>query len=126
MTMITSKPIRTLVAGALLSALPLSFATVCSADDITSPPQVTVKYADLDVSTSQGAEALYSRIHQAANDVCWHMYDTTAAYKLHQDACMKKVIADAVAKVNQPSLSDVFAAKYGTPAPVVLASAQTR
>ena len=55
MNTITSTPLRTLVAGAILSALAFSFATVSSADDGTAPPQVIVKFADLDVSTSQGA-----------------------------------------------------------------------
>lgn len=40
-------------------------------------------------------------------------------YKANKDACMKKAIADAVTKVNQPSLSAVFASKYGVSAPVV-------
>ena len=55
MNTITSTPLRTLVAGAILSALSLSFATVSSAEERTTPPQVTVKFGDLDVSTSQGA-----------------------------------------------------------------------
>jgi len=123
---IMSKPVRTVIAGALLGALALSFATVSSADDSTPVPQVKVKYADLDPSTSQGADALYVRIHHAAENVCWRMYDSIEVYKANKDACMKKAIADAVTKVNQPSLSAVFASKYGVSAPVVLASATTR
>ena len=57
----TSTALRTLLAGAVLSALALSFATVSRADDDTAPPQVIVKYADLDVSTAPGAAALYRR-----------------------------------------------------------------
>jgi UrcA family protein len=34
---------------------------------------VVVKFADLDVSTSQGAAALYRRIKRAAGSVCWRM-----------------------------------------------------
>ena len=65
---ITSTCRRSLVAGAILSALTLSIATASRADDGTAPPQVVVKFADLDVSTSPGAAALYSRIHRAAED----------------------------------------------------------
>jgi UrcA family protein len=122
----TSTPLRTLVAGAILSALALSFATASRADNGTAPPQVIVKFADLDVSTSQGAEALYRRIHSAAADVCLQMYVSEDAYKWHKNACLQKVIGDAVIKVNRPALSAVFASKYGVSAPVVLAAAGTR
>jgi len=42
MNAITSTRLRTHVAGAILSALALSFATVSRADDGTAPPQVIV------------------------------------------------------------------------------------
>ncbi len=124
MNTITTTPLRTLVAGAILSALALSFATASRADDDTTPPQVIVKFGDLDVSTSQGAAALYGRIHGAAVNVCSRMYDQQA-YKWHENACLQKVIGDAVIKVNRPALSAVFAFKYGVSAPMVLAAAGT-
>lgn len=126
MNTITSTPLRTLVAGAILSALALSFATVSSAEEGTRPPQVIVKFGNLDISTSQGAVAIYRRIHSAAANVCWRVYDSNEAYKLNKDACLQKVIADAVTKVNQPALSAVFASKYGVSTPVVLAAEGTR
>jgi UrcA family protein len=123
---ITSTPLRTLAAGAILSALALGFAAVSSAEEGATPPQVIVKFADLDVSTSPGAVALYRRIHGAAEDVCSRMYTSTEAYRRHMNACLQQVIADAVNKVNEPALSAVFASKYGISAPVVLAAAGTR
>ena len=123
MNTITSKSLRTLVAGATLSALAFSFATASRADDSTAPPQVVVKFADLDVSTSQGAVALYGRIHGAAVNVCSRMYVIELTYKFHKDACLQKVIGDAVANVNRPALSAVFASKYSVSAPIVLAAA---
>jgi UrcA family protein len=126
MNTIPSTTLRTLVAGAILSALGFSFATVSSAEEATTPPQVIVKFADLDVSTSQGAVALYGRIRGAAEDVCSRMYISTEAYRRHKDACLQKLIADAVIKVDEPALSAVFASKYGVSAPVVLAAAETR
>jgi UrcA family protein len=109
-----------------LSALTFSFATVSRADDGTAPPQVIVKFADLDVSTSQGAAALYGRIHSAAVDVCSRIYVDEQAYKWHKSACLQKVIGDAVIKVNRPGLSAVFASKFGVSPTVVLAAAGTR
>jgi UrcA family protein len=125
MNTITSTSLHTLVAGAILSALALSFATVSRADDGMAPPQVIVKFADLDVSTSQGAVALYGRIHSAAVDVCSRMYYSTEAYRRHKDACLQKLIADAVTKINEPALSAVFASKFGVAPPMVLAAAGT-
>ena len=104
MNTITSTPLRTLVAGAILSALAFSFATVSRADDDTAPPQVIVKFADLDVSTSQGAAALYGRIHGAAVDVCSRMYVVEQAYRWHKNACLQKVIGDAVIKGQSPGV----------------------
>jgi UrcA family protein len=125
MSTITSTARRTLVAGAILSVLAFSFATVSNADEDTAPPQVIVKFADLDVSTSKGAAALYGRIQIAAVDVCSRMYISTD-YRWHKNSCLQKVIGDAVIKVNRPALSAVFASKFGVPAPMVLATAGTR
>ncbi len=123
---ITSTCRRSLVAGAILSALTLSIATASRADDGTAPPQVVVKFADLDVSTSPGAAALYSRIHRAAEDVCSRMYPIEQAYKWHKNACLQKVIGDAVIKVNRPALTAVFASKYGVSPTVLLAEVGAR
>ena len=126
MNSITSAPRRTLLAGAILGALALGFVTLSSADEGTSPPQVIVKFADLDASTSQGAAALYRRIHSAAVDVCSRIYDRELAYRLHKDVCLQAAIGDAVIKVNRPALSAVFASKFGVSPPMVLAAAGTR
>jgi UrcA family protein len=126
MKIIPSTPLRTLAAGAILSALALSFATVSSAEEDATPPQVIVKFADLDLSTSPGAVALYGRIHAAADNVCARVYNSTEAYRQYKNSCLQKLIADAVNKVNEPALSAVFASEYGVSAPVILASAGAR
>src|SRR5271170_566835 len=104
-----------------LSTLAFSFATVSRAHADTAPPQVIVKFGDLDVSTSKGAAALYGRIHSAAVNVCSRMYVDEQAYKWHENACLQKVIGDAVTKVNRPELSAVFASKFGVSPTIVLA-----
>jgi UrcA family protein len=128
MNTITSASRHMLVASAILIALALSFSTASSAYAGTTPSQVIVKFADLDISSSQGAQALFRRIRSAAQSVCWRMYtgESNEAYKLNKDACLKKVIADAVTKVNQPALSAVFASKYGVSTSGVLAAAGAR
>jgi UrcA family protein len=126
MNTINSMYRRTLVAGAVLSALAFSFATVSRANDEAAPPQVTVKFADLDVSTSTGAAALYGRIKHAAVEVCSRMYPIELAYKWNEKACLQKVIGDTVIKVDRPALSAVFASKYGVSPTILLASTGTR
>jgi UrcA family protein len=62
-----------------------------------------VPFRDLDLSKIEGVTKLYGRISHAARDVCdpfetlWHPQE----YR----ACVDKAIADAVAKVNRPLLS---------------------
>jgi UrcA family protein len=123
---ITSTPLRALVAGTILGALSLGFTAPLHAGESSFVPQITVKYADLDLSNSGGAAALYGRIHSAASNICWRMYNSDVAYRAYKDACLKAVITDAVAKVNQPTLSVVYQAHYGATQPVVVATAQGR
>jgi hypothetical protein len=47
-------------------ALAVSFAGASSADEDTTPPQVIVKYSDLNPPSSPGASVLYGRIYHAA------------------------------------------------------------
>ena len=110
----TSTFLHTLVASAILSALAsssalaASFRTVSGAEESTTPPQAIVKFGDLDISTPQGANALYGRIRSAAGKVCPPSSDNVA-----DQPCLQKAIADAVMKVNRPELSAVYEAKYG-------------
>jgi UrcA family protein len=120
----TSKLLRILSAGWILSVAALDSVTVSHAADAAAPPQVTVKFADLDLSTSSGAAALYGRIHSAADEVCLRTYVTDRAYRWHRYACLQKVIGDAVIEVNSPGLFAVFSSKYGAAAPVLLAAAR--
>jgi UrcA family protein len=90
--------------------------------DSSDPPQVTVKYGDLDVASPQGAAVLYARIGHAAKNVCWQFdADSLDAYG-QRAACINKAILDAVAKVNAPALSALYGAKTGKEVPTRLAS----
>jgi UrcA family protein len=69
----------------------------------------TVKFHDLDTSTPAGAEALYNRIHAAANRVCADPLGWQPTVR----ACAKKAEATAVGKVNQPLLTSYYRTKTG-------------
>lgn len=70
-----------------------------------------VKYADLNLDSSAGVEALYGRIHAAARHVCDQPAEAVANVK----ACMRKAESEAIGKVNVPLLSAFYAAKTGSP-----------
>jgi UrcA family protein len=70
-----------------------------------APLTYTVRFADLDISKLEGAKQLYSRLRYAARVVCQPL---ETAYLWHSDqyeTCMSKAIADAVARVDRPLLS---------------------
>jgi UrcA family protein len=71
----------------------------------------TVKFADLDLSTQVGVEALYDRIHAAARRVCAQPGSLVAG----STWCMKKAEGDAVGKVNAPLLIAYYQKKTGSP-----------
>ena len=54
------------------------------------------------------------------------MYPIEQAYKWHRNACLQKVIGDAVIKVNRPASTAVFASKYGVSPTVLLAEVGAR
>jgi len=67
---------------------------------------VTVSYADLDLSSPAGANALYRRIQAAAKQVCGHAGADLIEQSIWK-ACYRNAIGDAVAKVNNPVLTAV-------------------
>lgn len=117
---------RSMIAAAALTALISSFGAVCHAADVTGVRTAVVKYADLDVSTSQGAIALYNRIRSASAGVCSPLEQRDLAATLRWKTCMQQAIAGAVANVNRPALSAVFAAKYGVQQPAKILTAERR
>ena len=64
-----------------------------------------VGFSDLDVATMKGAKTLYLRIRHAAETVC----ESAATWgKQDGDACVRKAINDAVARVDVPLLTQYY------------------
>jgi len=116
---------RGLIATGILTALISSFGAVCSAAD-ADVPKTIVRYADLDVSTAQGAAALYSRIRSAAEGVCSSLDRDDLAAMLRWRGCVKQAIAGAVAKIDRPALTAVYATNYGVPQQAKILTADRR
>jgi UrcA family protein len=121
-TMTTFSNLRRTIIIATFSAMAPSLAAVCTAADSTGAPQEVVKYADLNLSSAPGAEALYSRIRSAAGRVCGRVDNRDLVSMPLWSNCVHKAIGDAVAKVNQPALTALYNAKNGTPQPIIVAT----
>jgi UrcA family protein len=100
------------VAMALLSGLTTN---AQAAEPVRSE---TIKFADLDLSTSAGAETLYRRIHAAA----WRLCQQPAGEQAAAARCMSKTESDAIGKVNAPLLTAFYREKTGTPPQTITAN----
>jgi len=78
----------------------------------------TVKFADLNLSSAQGVEALYGRIHAAARRVC----DQPAGEQAGIGRCMRKAESAAIGKVNVPLLTAFYQKKTGSQPPTITAN----
>ena len=75
-------------------------------------PAITVRYSDLDISTAEGADALYRRIAIAAAKVCPNVdpADLERYAKIRQ--CRQLAIDRAVEAVHSPLLAAASAARH--------------
>jgi UrcA family protein len=83
----------------------LAVAGVANAENA---PAVRVSYSDLNLSTQQGSQALYSRIVAAANQVCQvediRDLQSVAAAR----SCRAQAVAQAVRAVGNPALAALY------------------
>jgi len=95
--------------AAMLLAAVLVTSTAFADEQVRSE---TVKFGDLNVSTSAGAEALYVRIHAAAQRVCTTLSNEVWA-RNSMRPCIASAEAKAVEKVNLPLLTAYYQTKTG-------------
>ena len=68
-------------------------------------PKQVVRFHSLDLSGIEGVTTLYGRLRNAARAVCDPLKGREMWIREEQRACMDKAIADAVASINRPLLS---------------------
>jgi UrcA family protein len=75
---------------------------------------VTVRYADLDLNTSEGIAALYERLQRAARNVCRY-YDARGSLTDVRAlrACYEQALAAAVGDVDLERLNTVYRSAKG-------------
>jgi UrcA family protein len=78
----------------------------------------TVKFADLNLGSPAGVEALYGRIHAAA----WRVCQQPAGEQRAVRRCMTKTESEAIGKVNNPLLTAFYQKKTGSPPQTITAN----
>jgi len=108
-----NKTITTIGSLTICAIATLGFnAASAATDEVTSNLTITntsrsytVRFADLNVSTLDGAKQLYRRLRNAAKVVCQPLETAHLWHSDQYEVCMDKAVADAVASVNRPLLS---------------------
>lgn len=113
--------IATVIVTTLLSLTALQAQATAPADTAA----VEVAYGDLNLDRMAGIATLYQRIRGASQRVCDAHDGRTLVAKGAYSACVDGAIADAVARINRPMLSQYVAqqtgkAMTGTPARVAV------
>jgi UrcA family protein len=107
---------RTILAYA--AALWLACGLVATNADADDSRSETVKFADLNLSSQAGVQALYERIHAAAWRVCEQPSGEQPAVR----KCMKKAESEAIGKVNHSLLTAFYQKKTGGQPQTITAS----
>jgi len=91
-----------------VAALALSgIATAGSRD----PSSVVVRFGDLNLNSSAGVAKLHKRLRNAAESVCGNLNSRLLGLNDAYDACVADSLANGVAAVGNPDLTDFHAAK---------------
>lgn len=84
--------------------------SVASADDARS---VRVRYADVNMTTSEGVQVLYARLRTAAHHVCVDAGTQELQRLMRANACFDKALDDAVAHVGHTQLVALHTRRTG-------------
>ena len=108
------KPLTSIVVTALSACLVMIPALSHAATPAADAAAVTVRYADLNLGTAAGNNALYARLVSAARKVCGETGDIRALGQLAAtQACQRAAIANAVQSVHSSQLAAVYAKRQG-------------
>jgi UrcA family protein len=104
------KNLTTLVALATFACANIN---VAHAADPSRCRSETLRYADLDLTTVEGAATLFQRLNGAAARVCYDpRLGNTPDWSQQYSHCTKAAIGGAVAKIDVPTVT-AFAAGHG-------------
>jgi len=95
--------------AAMLLACVWAVSTAFAGEQVRSE---TVKFSDLNVSTPEGVQALYGRIHAAAWRVCTRS-SADPIMQMGARGCARDAEAKAIGSLNLPQLTAFYRAKTG-------------
>jgi UrcA family protein len=100
---------RLACSAALVTAVALACSAFAQEQPGVSVRTVTVRFADLNISTAAGAKTLYQRIRRAARTVCGEEEDYGLGLdaRRHWSSCFQSAVNGAVDKVHSPLLQAV-------------------
>jgi len=91
-----------------------SVASVVHADEsVAQVPTRTVRYSDLNLNTQAGAEMLYKRIRNAAEQVCGDVDSRQLQQAAAAKACVDRAIIAGTHAVNHVRLTSTYDAHAG-------------
>jgi UrcA family protein len=114
----------------LATALVASIVSLATLDARAAAPTddaytVTVRFADLDLNRQAGVARLYVRIKGAARRVCEQQASDQLVAQTFP-VCVKRAVSAAVARIDQPKLSDYVAQLRGQSASTTPTSVAAR
>lgn len=98
-------------AGIVAGLMGVMVLATASAQAAAPAGDLTVGYADLDISTPAGAEKLYERIRRAASQVCPQVNFVEIQRHAAAARCVNAAVAHAVNSIASPQLAAVYAAR---------------
>ncbi len=110
---------------ALISAVTFAAmaAAPASAQTANQRVETRIEFADLDLNSNAGADALLYRFRAAAEDACGDRFgQMTLREHLNIRACKREFMRDAVREARNPSVAARYAERGGRPEAIVLAS----
>jgi UrcA family protein len=99
------KDFTRLIAAPSLVSLSMLLAAPAPAANASEAPSRVVRFADLNLSTMEGATALHKRIQRAALEVCRESMPNRTLIELNP--CRRQLTDEAVAQVNRDTLTAV-------------------
>lgn len=113
------------IAWVILASGPITWAAKAAQADEPIPHKV-VQFKDLNLSSTEGAAALYGRIKSAASEVCGKQDRFNLSESHAINICINDAVSRAVAEINSPVLTSLYQAKAGKADKKTVTLAQTR
>ena len=113
------------IALVVLASGPITWVADAAQADEAVPHKV-VHFNDLNLSSTEGAAALYGRIKGAVSEVCGKQDRFNLSQSHATEICIKDAVSRAVAEINSPVLTSLYRAKTGIADKQTVTLAQTR